>query len=138
MGIVTHLYDKKAPAKQCQHCYQLQHCLLSPHLLAQFNAIEKINYQGPFKRGQQVFRAGEKSQGLSIVHSGCLKAYTLNKSGEYQVMNFFLPGELLCIDDLHQNVYSYYVEALETSATCTITLAEILAHSACDTILLQN
>ncbi|MEX1237304.1 MAG: helix-turn-helix domain-containing protein, partial [Pseudomonadales bacterium] len=54
------------------------------------------------------------------VRSGALKVYTMNKSGEEQVIGFYLPGEIFGLDAIDGEIHQCSAKALETSAICEI------------------
>ncbi len=139
MEVIGTSVAQSATKSNCNNCFQLYSCLWGGALLGNRPEFERlIKHPRPFGRGQHVVMAGQKSEGLCLVRSGCLKAYTVNEEGESQVIGFYLPGELVCIDDLCNDVYPYHIEALETSSVCMISLPSLLELAAICPDVIQN
>ncbi|MDN3438921.1 Crp/Fnr family transcriptional regulator [Planococcus sp. APC 3900] len=77
-------------------------------------------------KGEILYRAGEKSNSLYIIHKGKLKVYRLTESGKEQVIRILQPGdftgELALFTD---NVHDSYAEAMEATELCTISSGDI-------------
>ncbi|WP_298828253.1 Crp/Fnr family transcriptional regulator [uncultured Planococcus sp.] len=77
-------------------------------------------------KGEILYRAGEKSNSLYIIHKGKLKVYRLTESGKEQVIRILQPGdftgELALFTD---NVHDSYAEAMEATELCTISSEDI-------------
>ncbi len=79
-------------------------------------------------KGEILYRAGEKSDSLYIIHKGKLKTYRLTETGKEQVIRILYPGDFtgelaLFTDDVHDS----YTEAMETTALCMISSKDIRA-----------
>ena len=72
-----------------------------------------------FKAGQRVHTVGQPFDMLYIVNSGFLKTVMIDESGNEQVLNFPMKGDLFGIDGIHNKQYT----------------SEAVALSACDVIL---
>ncbi|WP_179957555.1 Crp/Fnr family transcriptional regulator [Exilibacterium tricleocarpae] len=139
MKIIATSVAQPAGKSSCKNCFQFQNCLWGEYLTEQLPEFERlITHKRPFGRGQHVVMAGQKSEGLCLVRSGCLKAYTVNKEGESQVIGFYMPGELVCIDDLCNGIYPYNVEALDTSSVCIIPLEALFRLSSLYPTVIQK
>ena len=77
-------------------------------------------------KGEILYRAGEKSDSLYIIHKGKMKVYRLTENGKEQVIRILQPGdftgELALFTD---NVHDSYAEAIEASELCTINSRDI-------------
>ena len=77
-------------------------------------------------KGEILYRAGEKSNSLYIIHKGKLKVYRLTESGKEQVIRILQPGdftgELALFTD---NVHDSYADAMEATELCTISSGDI-------------
>lgn len=69
--------------------------------------------------------AGDKFEGVYILHSGSAKSYVANAGGDEQVIGFHFPGDLLGIDGFDTQTYGYSLEFLETSSVCCIALQDL-------------
>lgn len=77
----------------------------------------------PLKKGEHLFREGDKFEAVYVVRSGSLKSYLLTSSGGEQITNFHLPSEMLALDDLHEPKHSFSCKALETTLVCELPFA---------------
>ncbi|MGH2317559.1 Crp/Fnr family transcriptional regulator [Planococcus sp. SE5232] len=77
-------------------------------------------------KGEILYRSGEKSNSLYIIHKGKLKVYRLTENGKEQVIRILQPGdftgELALFTD---NVHDSYAEAMEATELCTISSRDI-------------
>jgi CRP/FNR family transcriptional regulator len=81
-----------------------------------FEAI--VNKSRPIQPGEHIFRAGDKFQSIAAVRAGCFKSYVIDKNGEEQVLGFYLPGEIIGFDAIHEMEHKANVVALDTSSVC--------------------
>ncbi len=103
----------------CSRCALGSLCLprkLDPESTRQFENI--VNKSRPIQPGEHIYRAGDKFQSIAAVRAGCFKSYVINKSGEEQVLGFYLPGEIIGFDAIHEKVHKANVVALDTSSIC--------------------
>lgn len=79
-----------------------------------------IHRRKQIENGGVLIRAGEEFNKLYAVKAGMLKAVTEFDDGRSQVVDFFLPGELIGLDAIHDRVHLYKVIALEDSNVCEL------------------
>ncbi|MEW5865071.1 MAG: fumarate/nitrate reduction transcriptional regulator Fnr [Pseudomonadota bacterium] len=72
------------------------------------------------RRGEVVFRQGERFHSVYAVKSGSLKTYVPVDGAGAQVTGFHLPGELLALDAVGAGCYQYTASALETASLCEV------------------
>lgn len=88
---------------------------------AEMNEIVKETVATKVERGDMLYRAGERSAGLYIVHKGRLKIYRLSESGKEQLVRILGPGdftgELALFNEM---VHDAYAEALEPVECCVM------------------
>ncbi|MCW8955405.1 MAG: cyclic nucleotide-binding domain-containing protein [Gammaproteobacteria bacterium] len=70
--------------------------------------------------GGELVQAGDNFDKLYAVKSGMFKAVTEFDDGRSQVVEFFLPGELIGLDAIYDQVHLYKVVALEDSSVCEL------------------
>jgi len=72
----------------------------------------------PIDRGQRLFSAGDPVRYLYLIHSGSCISYEESESPK--VMSFFLPGELVGIEDIGESRHSHTAVALENGSLCQL------------------
>jgi CRP/FNR family transcriptional regulator len=72
----------------------------------------------PIDRGQQLFSTGDPVRYLYLVHSGSCISY---EEGEpRKVMSFYLPGEIVGVEDIGETHHSHTAAALENGSLCQL------------------
>jgi CRP/FNR family transcriptional regulator len=90
-----------------------------------------------FSRGRHLYRSGEPFKAIYVVRTGIFMSDVLSNAGHQQVTGFPMPGEVLGLDGIVDEVHSCNAVALEDSQVCAIPFAELEAL-ACETPLLQR
>lgn len=114
------------PATRCLEC-GLQKLCFPPsfdeqaltrisQLVAQPNAIAK---------GESVYHLGDAMTALYAVRSGALKTSVLLASGDEQITGFYLPGEVVGLDNMGQSHCASTATALEKTTLCELPVAGI-------------
>ncbi len=105
----------------CSQCRLSHLCLPISLGVDQLDQIDEVVQRNkPLQKGERLYRAGEEFSAIYAVRAGCVKSVHISEEGEEQITGFFLPGEILGLDGLHDNLYSNTAIALETSAICEI------------------
>lgn len=112
---------------RCEDCAIAGECLARDPVDARgehhsLNVVPRIVH-----RGDHLFRAGERLVNLYLVRSGALKTYTISANGDEQVTGFLLPGDLIGLDALDDQVHACNAEALDTSSVCPLPYHRLLA-----------
>lgn len=95
---------------------------------AQLTEVMKAVHSKAFSAGNFLFKAGDRSTGLYVVHTGKVKLYRSNEEGKDQLVRFLLPGDFtgelaLFLDQDHD----VFAEAVEDSHVCHIKQSDIAA-----------
>lgn len=110
----------------CQNCSISQLCL--PYTL-DTSSLDKlddiIERKRPYRKGEQLFQAGEPLRSLYAVRSGSFKSFTVSNDGDAQITAFHLPGDLIGFDSVHSKNYTSFAESLETSMVCEIPFSSL-------------
>ena len=89
--------------------------------------ISKKVYHKTISKGQSLFKAGDRTDALYVVHRGGLKVYRLLQNGREQVVQILGPGDF--IGERHvfmeETVHDDYTQALVDSRICTIHKADL-------------
>ncbi len=105
----------------CEACAMHQICLPIGLDRADMERLDNIiQRRRPMRRGDELFRQGERFRSVYAVRSGSLKTYTLTPDGEERVIGFHLPGELVGLDAIGRGRYPGSARALETTSYCEI------------------
>jgi len=73
-----------------------------------------------FRKGDVLFRAGDRLKALYEIHSGSCKTILLGVDGQYQVAGFHMAGEIIGIDGIGTNSHDCQATALEDLVICPI------------------
>lgn len=110
----------------CSSCSLSELCLphgLDADELAQLDAL--IKHKPTIEKGQTLFRAGETLKAVHAIRSGSFKTVVLTNSGSEQITGFYLPGELVGLDGLGENMHKCTAIALESSTTCALEMTDL-------------
>ena len=85
----------------------------------------------PMRRGEHIFRAGDRFQSVYAVRSGSVKVYRFNSDFEEQIIGFYLPGEVFGFNSIEQEKYICSAVALEASSFCAFSFSRVeeVCHS---------
>ncbi|MGD8419430.1 MAG: cyclic nucleotide-binding domain-containing protein [Gammaproteobacteria bacterium] len=88
------------------------------------------------RKGEHIFREGEKADAFFVVRSGSVKSYLLTEDGEEQVLGFYLPGDVFGLDNTDSEERMSSAVTLETTSICRFPHA-YLSEKTCGTNLLR-
>ena len=94
---------------------------LTPADVERLDGIVRRNR--PLHRGDHLFRYGENFRSLHVVKTGSVKSYAPSPEGGEQVLGFHLPGEIIGLDAIENDVHACSAKVLETSAICEVPFA---------------
>lgn len=87
----------------------------------EMNEIVKCTNSASHRRGNTIYRAGEQSDGLYIVHKGRVKIYRLADNGKEQLVRILEPGHFTGELALFTGtVHDAYAEAMEAVELCVM------------------
>jgi len=106
---------------RCQKCSLYQLCM--PIGLAEGD-LEKLDQiikrRRPVEKGEFLYRMGDPFKSVFAVRSGSLKTFTSTSDGQDQIISLFLPGELMGLDAISNNLHKCTATALETTSVCEL------------------
>ncbi len=73
-----------------------------------------------FRRGEYLFRGGERLRSLYAIRTGFFKTQILHQDGREQVTGFQMPGEIIGLDGISADAHTCDAVALEDSEICEI------------------
>lgn len=113
----------------CQHHTQSHHPHACVSLVPIFNHLEEEQMDEvmetansvAFKKGEIIYRDGEESDSLYIVHKGKIKMYRLSESGKEQLLRILNPGEFTGeLALFKESTHEAYAEAMVETTVCMI------------------
>lgn len=110
----------------CTSCSLSELCLPRGMGKSALAKLEKIvKRASPLQKGEYLFRGGDPFNGIYAVRSGLLKVYANSDSGDEQIIGFYLPGEILGLDAIENEMHTCFAVTLETSSYCMIPFADL-------------
>ena len=87
----------------------------------QMDEIMAVTYPVSYKKGENIYSAGDKSDSLYIVSKGKIKIYRLSESVKEQLLRILHPGDFTGeLALFSETVHEEYAEAIEETSVCTI------------------
>ncbi len=123
------LFQKKIykPQSRCQKCAVSSLCLPSGLSVDELEELESIiNQSQLIDKNKLLFTYGEKFTALYVVHSGMFKTTVVEENGKERIIGFHLPGEIMGLDGIHEDIYQSTVSALTMSSYCKIPFDALL------------
>ena len=77
-----------------------------------------VEHVGPFRRGDAIFRTGDRFTAIYAVRCGMVQTRLVDKAGQEQVLGFHLSGEMIGLNAIHPAKYPCDAIALETVHVC--------------------
>lgn len=134
------IFNEVIRIKKCKDCKLCgnKSCILNIPLLSSLSE-EEMNMVAEgveikeYKKGELIFKTGDKADRLYIVCSGRMKIFTYLIDGREQILYVYSPGDFVGAHNLiKEDEYRYNAEALEKTTISTINKAEF------DKILIKN
>jgi CRP/FNR family transcriptional regulator len=103
----------------CSTCAFSEACLsqgLDKGALGELHVL--VEHVGPFHEGEHIFREGDEFTAIAAVRAGTVKTCVVDPGGHEQVLGFFLPGEVVGLNAIHQARYPCNAIALDTVMLC--------------------
>jgi CRP/FNR family transcriptional regulator len=120
------LRDVSRAQALCSTCSVREQCLsggLDPITARRID--ELITKRIRLRKGDTLYRAGAGFTALYAIHSGSLKTVLLAEDGRDQVAGYHMPGELVGLDGMGNNVHECQAIALEDSEVCSMPFGRI-------------
>jgi CRP/FNR family transcriptional regulator, anaerobic regulatory protein len=103
----------------CGTCVFSQACLQQGYQKSALHDLHVlVEHVGPFHEGEHLFREGDLFNAIAAVRGGTVKTYVVNADGSEQVLGFFLAGELIGLNAIHQSQYPCNAVALDSVVLC--------------------
>lgn len=113
---------------KCSTCVMGQFCLpVGMNAMDMDKVDHLIDERIRVKKGEIIYQQGSKMSALYSVRFGTLKTENSMADGRMQVTGFHLPGEIIGLDGMGENIHQSNAVALEDSEVCMIKLTELEA-----------
>jgi CRP/FNR family transcriptional regulator len=113
-------------AVHCATCMMGSVCLpagMPNHEVEQLDELVKERIK--LKKGETLYRNGEKLDALFGLRLGSVKTQLEEASGQVQITGFFLPGEIIGLDGMLDGEHGTNAVAMEDSEVCVVRLKDI-------------
>lgn len=105
----------------CASCNLRELCLPVGMSLAELEKVEElVATRRKIRRGEALFRAGDRFDALYAVRLGFLKSTVTSSDGREQVTGFHMAGEIVGLDGISSDTHSCDTVALEDTEVCVI------------------
>jgi CRP/FNR family transcriptional regulator len=109
----------------CENCSLRTLCLPLSLKSNDMSVLDPLIHRGrPLKKGEHLFRQGDKLDSLYALRSGCVRTYSVTGDGDEQTTGFYLPSELLGLSGIDTDAYPISAVAIETTSVCEIPYAQ--------------
>lgn len=116
----------KSLKASCQNCSLVELCLPRGLNNSDLSALDDVIQQRRLvQKNENIFNQGEKSGCIYAVRSGSVKTFTTAKNGEEQILGFHLPGEILGLDGMDNQIHSCSGVALDTATICELPIGDL-------------
>ncbi len=110
----------------CGSCNLREMCLPEGLSADEMRRMENLVYaRRKVKRGEALFRAGDKFNAIYAIRVGFFKTALLHGDGREQVTGFHMPGELLGLEGIGSGEHSSNSVALEDCEVCVLPFAMV-------------
>lgn len=103
----------------CSTCAFSQVCLshgYSKSALQDLHVL--VEHIGPFRENETIFYEGQDFNAIAAVRGGTVKTTIIDSMGNEQILGFYLPGEVIGLNAIHNNKYPCNAVALDTVMLC--------------------
>lgn len=105
----------------CSNCNLRELCLPLGLSLKDIERLEElVATRKRVKRGDALFRAGDRFESLYAIRLGFLKSTVMSSDGREQVTGFHMAGELVGLDGISTESHTCDTVALEDTEVCVI------------------
>ena len=112
--------------KFCSTCAFSDACMREGFNRAQLRDLHVlVEHVGPFSPGDHLFREGDPFTAIAAVRAGTVKTYVVDAQGREQVQGFFLPGEVIGLNAIHNERYPANAAALDTVVLCRFSFPQM-------------
>jgi len=120
------LRDVSRSQALCSACQVRDKCLSEGLDAATAKRVDElVTTRLRLRKGDTLYRAGASFSALYAIRSGSLKTVLLAEDGRDQVAGYHMPGELVGLDGIGNDVHECQAVALEDSEVCVLPFERI-------------
>lgn len=113
-------YRKLEVFSTCKQCRISPYCLISQNCDIHSACYDFDREDRVFVRKQKFFMQNEQITYAYILKQGLIKTYTISEEGDEDIIGFHYPGDIIALDNLHLEKYSYFAEISADSIVCQV------------------
>jgi CRP/FNR family transcriptional regulator, anaerobic regulatory protein len=114
------------PSARCSGCAMRHLCMPQGLPVEDLSKLEAVVCGArKVRRGEALYRTGDRFDSLFAVRSGSLKTLIVNRDGREQITGLRLAGDSLGLDGIATDVHAFSAVALEDSSICTLPYAAL-------------
>ena len=88
--------------------------------------IMSVTHPATYKKGELLYRPGDASDTLYILHSGLIRIYRLAESGKEQLVRFLYPGDFTGeLALFSESKHEAYAEAVKETQVCRMKRSDL-------------
>ena len=131
--------EKPLELESCQFCGIGSLCLSEELVGGNLQGLKPVVQQRfQVKRRDFLFRARNRQNAIYVVKSGSLKTCDVDVDGDEQVLDFYLPGDVIGLEDLSAGHHGANAVALEPSWICVVPLVRLGSDSVGDLTMIKE
>ena len=88
--------------------------------------------------GKSLYTEGADADAVFVVRAGCIKAYTIDESGNERVRGFFFPGDIVGLDAIGVGRYAANAVTVVPSQVCRISKGQLQSLTTQSPALARN
>ncbi len=105
----------------CSSCNLRELCLPADLCDLEMQRLDALtSLKRTFRRGEYLFRSGERLHALYAIRTGFFKTQVLHEDGREQVTGFQMPGEIIGLDAICSDAHTCDAISLDDSEICEI------------------
>lgn len=105
----------------CNDCRLSSLCLPIGFTRSELAKVDHIITQRPvLQKGDYLYRTHAVFECIYVVRSGCIKTVMTTELGEEKITGFYLPGDIVGMEGIGDDIYNNSAIALDTASLCKI------------------
>lgn len=111
----------------CYSCQFEQLCISKDLATSDLALLEQlITHVKVVSKKEAIYHMNDPISYIYAIYEGSCKEYWIDEQGNECITNFYFPGDMIGIESVSHQKYSYYTSALEEMRLCVIPINEFL------------